>query len=84
MLVAITPSPVESLSEKFYNSDGTLVTQRMYWAPMPHEYRHVLGWFRLITELKDSNVNAICVFDGKERTAAKAVEVNKLLVLKPV
>ncbi|TFY69326.1 hypothetical protein EVG20_g3198 [Dentipellis fragilis] len=36
---------------------------------------HVLGWYRLIRELRDDNVKAICVFDGKERNLAKAEEV---------
>ena len=56
-------------------SDGTLITQRMHYAPSPHPYRHVLGWYRLLQELKDSGVSAICVFDGKERNLAKAMEV---------
>lgn len=62
-------------------SDGTLITQRLHWAPSPYRYRHVLGWYRLVTELKESDVNAICVFDGIERCAAKTSEVRyKLLV----
>lgn len=32
-------------------------------------------------ELQDSGVSAICVFDGKERSAAKAREVSGDLVL---
>ncbi|KIJ61629.1 hypothetical protein HYDPIDRAFT_169641 [Hydnomerulius pinastri MD-312] len=35
---------------------------------------HVLGWHRIIAELKECDVRAICVFDGKERNAAKARE----------
>jgi hypothetical protein len=34
-----------------------------------------LGWFRLINELREHDVRAICVFDGEERTAAKSSEV---------
>jgi hypothetical protein len=42
---------------------------------MPHKYRHILGWFRLINELREHGIRAICVFDGVERTAAKSSEV---------
>jgi hypothetical protein len=34
-----------------------------------------LGWFRLISELREHGIRAICVFDGEERTAAKSSEV---------
>jgi hypothetical protein len=40
-------------------------------------YRHVLGWYRVIKELNDCGVTTICVFDGKERSLAKAREVSK-------
>lgn len=55
--------------------DGTLVTQRLHFAQVPHPHRHVLGWYRLVKELETCGVSAICVFDGKERSAAKAQEV---------
>ena len=42
---------------------------------MPHEHRHILGWYRLIQELREHDIRAICVFDGEERTAAKSNEV---------
>lgn len=42
---------------------------------MPHQYRHILGWFRLINELRGHGIRAICVFDGEERTVAKSSEV---------
>lgn len=58
--------------------DGTLITQRLHFAPVPHQNRHVLGWYRLLNDLKKANVRAICVFDGKERNAAKAAEVCSL------
>ncbi|KAL0578936.1 hypothetical protein V5O48_003084 [Marasmius crinis-equi] len=35
---------------------------------------HVLGWYRIIQELRSNDVEAICIFDGKERNAAKAKE----------
>lgn len=57
-------------------SDGTLITQRLHFAPAPHPHRHVIGWFRLVHELREAGVSAICVFDGKERHAAKAQEVD--------
>lgn len=59
-------------------SDGTLITQRFHFAPDPREYRHVLGWYRLMEELRENSINAICVFDGKERNAAKADEVRPI------
>jgi hypothetical protein len=62
-------------SHQFFLSDGTLVTQRFHFAPMPHPYRHILGWFRLINELREHDIRAICVFDGEERTVAKSGEV---------
>jgi len=42
---------------------------------MPHKYRHILGWYRLIHELKEHGIRTICVFDGEERTVAKSSEV---------
>jgi hypothetical protein len=42
---------------------------------MPHEHRHILGWYRLIQELREHGIRAICVFDGEERTVAKSNEV---------
>lgn len=56
-------------------SDGTLITQRLHFAPMPCQNRHILGWYRLIRELKESGVGVICVFDGAERGFAKQREV---------
>jgi len=38
---------------------------------MPHQHRHVLGWYRLIHELREHGIRTICVFDGEERTSAK-------------
>ena len=34
-----------------------------------------MGWFRLINELREHDIRAICVFDGEERTVAKSGEV---------
>ena len=42
---------------------------------MPHTYRHVLGWYRIVREFEEAGVNAICVFDGSERSEAKRAEV---------
>ena len=55
--------------------DGTLLTHRFHFAPIPHRYRHVYGWYKLITELSDCGVRAICVFDGAGRSEAKSGEV---------
>ncbi|KAJ7792408.1 hypothetical protein B0H14DRAFT_2931372, partial [Mycena olivaceomarginata] len=65
------PEVVKQLPDRL-RGDGTLITQRLHFAPTPHNYRHVMGWYNLVKELQDSGVEAICVFDGKERSAAKA------------
>ncbi|EMD35532.1 hypothetical protein CERSUDRAFT_116277 [Gelatoporia subvermispora B] len=77
----ICPEVIKKLPERFkaFNGktiviDGTLVTQRLHFVAHPHPFRHVIGWYRLIRELQDCNVKAICVFDGKERNIAKAME----------
>jgi len=59
-------------------SDGTLITQRLHFASMPWDHRHVLGWYKIIQELKDSGVHVICVFYGQERKA-KPGEVRPVL-----
>ncbi|KAG5643631.1 hypothetical protein DXG03_000556 [Asterophora parasitica] len=59
------------------DSDGTLITQRFHFAQAPHRYRHVLGWYKLINELRDAGVSAVCVFDGKYRNMAKAREAER-------
>ncbi|KAG1876196.1 PIN domain-like protein [Suillus subluteus] len=71
------PDRLRSLCGKTIVIDGTLITQRLHFAPMPHPHRHILGWHRIITELKECNVHAICVFDGKDRSIAKAREVER-------
>ncbi|KAF8649592.1 hypothetical protein AX16_005683 [Volvariella volvacea WC 439] len=68
----------ESFADKTIVFDGTLFTRRFfhsskYW--VPEQSRHILGWYKLITTLRRNNVAAICVFDGKQRNEAKAVEV---------
>ncbi|KAL1726263.1 PIN domain-like protein [Schizophyllum commune] len=71
------PDRLRGLVGKTIVIDGTLITQRFHFAPLPHRYRHVLGWYRLMQEVRESGVNAICVFDGKERSLAKAREVSR-------
>ncbi|KAJ7089175.1 PIN domain-like protein [Mycena belliarum] len=71
------PDRLRGLAGKKIVIDGTLITQRLHFAQVPHPYRHVLGWYRLIKELEDSGVAAICVFDGKERSLAKAREAER-------
>ncbi|KAF8586619.1 PIN domain-like protein [Ramaria rubella] len=44
---------------------------------MPCENRHVLGWYRLVRELKESGVGIICVFDGAKRGLAKQRETER-------
>ncbi|TDL22872.1 PIN domain-like protein [Rickenella mellea] len=74
-VIKILPERLKHLQGKTIVIDGTLITQRLHFAPAPHPHRHILGWYRLITELKESDVRAMCVFDGKERNLAKAMEV---------
>ncbi|KAF9467885.1 PIN domain-like protein [Collybia nuda] len=71
------PNRFRSLSGKRLAIDSTLITQRFHYAQAPHPYRHVLGWYRLVKELNDAGVSAICVFDGKERNVAKARETER-------
>ncbi|KII84254.1 hypothetical protein PLICRDRAFT_95239 [Plicaturopsis crispa FD-325 SS-3] len=68
------PDRLRGLRGKTVVVDGTLITQRLHFANIPHPQRHVLGWYRLAKEFKDCGVHAICVFDGKERSFAKARE----------
>ena len=68
---------LDHLYSLYHSSDGTLITQRFHFAQAPHPYRHVLGWYRLVRELNDAGVSAICVFDGKQRSLAKAREVGQ-------
>ncbi|EED83145.1 predicted protein [Postia placenta Mad-698-R] len=44
---------------------------------MPHKYRHVLGWYRIVKELRECDVHAICVFDGTQRSVAKEAEAKR-------
>ncbi|KAJ6495247.1 PIN domain-like protein, partial [Mycena sanguinolenta] len=71
------PDRLRGLAGKKIVIDGTLVTQRLHFAQVPHNYRHVVGWYKLVKELQDSGVSAICVFDGTERSAAKAREAER-------
>ncbi|KAF5371722.1 hypothetical protein D9758_003405 [Tetrapyrgos nigripes] len=69
------PDRLKAFAGKRIVIDGTLVTQRLHFAPVPHPYRHIIGWYRLIKELEKFGVQTVCVFDGKERSTAKAREV---------
>ncbi|KAH9939537.1 PIN domain-like protein [Amylocystis lapponica] len=76
-VIKTLPNRLNSFSGKTIAIDGTLITQRLHFAPMPHQYRHVLGWYRIVKELQECNVNVICVFDGKERSIAKEAEIER-------
>ncbi|KAF8884901.1 PIN domain-like protein [Gymnopilus junonius] len=76
------PRRFRSLGGKRVVLDGTLITQRFHFARLDHPYRHVLGWYKLARELRENDVSAICVFDGKERSAAKAQEVQRRTALR--
>ncbi|EJF57941.1 PIN domain-like protein [Dichomitus squalens LYAD-421 SS1] len=71
------PQRLSALDGKRIVIDGTLITQRFHYAPMPQQYRHVLSWYRLARSLKEHNVQAICVFDGGLRSVAKEPEVER-------
>ncbi|KAG6830283.1 hypothetical protein H0H87_008581 [Tephrocybe sp. NHM501043] len=71
------PDRLRGLAGKRVIIDGTLITQRLHFAPSPHPYRHVLGWYRLARELQEAGVKAVCVFDGKERNVAKTREAER-------
>jgi histidinol phosphatase-like enzyme len=64
----------------WFDRDGTLITQRLHFAPSPHPFRHVLGWYNLAKELNDNNISAVCIFDGNLRTKAKALEVREIIL----
>ncbi|KAG6890248.1 hypothetical protein C0992_002657 [Termitomyces sp. T32_za158] len=68
------PDRLRGLTGKKVVIDGTLITQRLHFAPMPHPYRHVQMWYRLARELQEAGVSVVCVFDGVERNTAKARE----------
>jgi flap endonuclease-1 len=65
----------------FNCSDATLITLRFHFSPVPHASRHVLGWYHLIKELRQSGVQPICVFDGTQRSVAKKAEVRSIYVV---
>ncbi|KAK7044631.1 flap endonuclease 1 [Favolaschia claudopus] len=71
------PDRLRGFAGKKVVIDGTLITQRLHFAQVPHHYRHVLGWYNVVKELQDAGVSAICVFDGKERSSAKAREAER-------
>ncbi|KAJ3491314.1 hypothetical protein NLI96_g815 [Meripilus lineatus] len=49
----------------------------MMMIPVITSNRHIIGWYRVIKELKESDVTALCVFDGKERSLAKKNELER-------
>ncbi|KAH8119217.1 PIN domain-like protein [Phellopilus nigrolimitatus] len=76
-VIKIHPERFRGFNGKTIAIDGTLITQRLHFSQTPHQYKHVLGWYRLISELNENNVRAICVFDGKQRSAAKTLEIER-------
>ncbi|KAH9478657.1 Flap endonuclease 1 [Psilocybe cubensis] len=71
------PNRFEALRGKRIVIDATLITQRYHYARRSYEYRHIQGWFRLARDLERAGVSAVCVFDGSERSEAKAEEVQR-------
>ncbi|KAH9922525.1 PIN domain-like protein [Fomitopsis serialis] len=76
-VIKTLPHRLRDLCGKTVVIDGTLITQRLHFSPMPHRHRHVLGWYRIMKELMECDVRAICVFDGKERSLAKELEMER-------
>ncbi|KAJ1310004.1 hypothetical protein OPQ81_006760 [Rhizoctonia solani] len=81
-LVENIPNRFQALQGKTIALDGTLITQRIFYNPDPRPHRHVLGWYQLIQELRQNNINVVCVFDGKHRIPAKRVEVERRRLLR--
>ncbi|KAG8908188.1 hypothetical protein FRB99_008731 [Tulasnella sp. 403] len=71
------PERFKSFSGRTIALDGTLITQRFWFSSDAHHYRHVRGWYRLISELRAAGVKAICIFDGKCRNQAKHRETQR-------
>ncbi|KAF9448054.1 PIN domain-like protein [Macrolepiota fuliginosa MF-IS2] len=71
------PNRLKDLTGKKLVIDGTLITQRLHYAPSPHPFRHVLGWYSLAKEMNDNSVSAVCIFDGQQRSQAKARELGR-------
>ncbi|KAF8340656.1 uncharacterized protein EI90DRAFT_3036365 [Cantharellus anzutake] len=40
----------EALAGKTITVDGILVTQRLHFLNIPYEFKHILGWYRLLME----------------------------------
>ncbi|CAE6455125.1 hypothetical protein ACGC1H_004553 [Rhizoctonia solani] len=76
------PNRFQALEGKTIAIDGTLITQRLFFAPDSRPHRHVLGWYQLIQELRQNKINVICVFDGKGRIPAKQDEVQRRRLLR--
>ncbi len=50
--------------------DATLLVQRLHFADDPHPSRHVIGFYRLITSLRQHDVVPIMVFDHPHKRLA--------------
>lgn len=50
--------------------DATLLVQRLHFADDPHPSRHVIGFYRLITSLRQHGIVPIMVFDHPQKRLA--------------
>ena len=50
--------------------DATLLVQRLHFADDPHTSRHVIGFYRLITSLRQHGVIPLMVFDHPQKRLA--------------
>jgi len=72
------PNRLADLKGKTVAIDGTLLTQRMHFARIPYKNRHIWAWYRLVLDMREAGVNAICVFDSSRgRHIAKQKEVER-------
>ncbi|EJU02350.1 PIN domain-like protein [Dacryopinax primogenitus] len=68
------PTRLRALSGKKIAVDGNLVTQRLHFGAGSHEHGHIIGWYKMIKDMHANGVGVITVWDGKERSSAKARE----------
>ncbi|KAG8977278.1 hypothetical protein FRB90_008852, partial [Tulasnella sp. 427] len=74
-VVTKLPDRFASISGKTLAIDATLLTQRFWFSQDSHTYRHVRGWFRLISELRRSDVTVT----HKRKSARKLVAARAAL-----
>ena len=64
------PLPLAALQGFRLAVDATLLIQRLHFADDPHESRHLIGFYRLITSLRQHDIQPIMVFDHPNKRLA--------------